>query len=412
MKAFFAVATIIASMATYFSSESKILFYGLFVFFLLSYLLLRRSLTIRLRHVNVLAFLYMVFSVFSIILNLSVVSLDMVQTLLYPIVFMLVLAGGRDLIYDLGTRGAKVVISFFVLNALVAIMTVLGVLESLPLFGEIVRGRYIFGTNIASSAGLICNVNYYAVTQLVGFWVCMFCYERYQLRRKWFWITLFVCCSVIIGSSRSCTATLLLSLLMYLYFKLGRNGKMIYWLCVGAVVMASGFIVRTIMNNEWLYTTLRIYRGLNNRDDLWLLGWKFVLDSPFFGIGSIEQIKNLMMENLGWQISSVQNSFLFSLLRIGFLGTGVVVMIIIIAILRFLTHRDKSETYIICFCTLSAVLMDSMVRTYTLGGIGFVPVVMSICISILVYGDKRLANTYASRSMLNSICSSPKSCTS
>jgi len=181
MRNMLAFCLVISSVSTYFSSDYKLLLYGVYFFVLVQYLIFTKFLPIPPLPILIAVFFYFLGTVFSVVVNMGSASLGMFQTLIYPIVSALILSIAPNILNDLSRKWAGAIIIFFFMNAVVAFFSIAGILQRLPLWGEIVQGRFIFGTELPSSAGLIWNVNYYAVTQAVGFWLCFILYKYHKL---------------------------------------------------------------------------------------------------------------------------------------------------------------------------------------------------------------------------------------
>src|SRR5690606_4532768 len=90
-----------------------------------------------------------------------------------------------------------------------------------PIIGDVALGRAVFFTGHPSASGLVWNVNYYAATQGAAFWL-LFSYLQRGLLPRWAkWLVICVGLSTLLGSSRSCTAAMLGSIVLYRFF-LGR----------------------------------------------------------------------------------------------------------------------------------------------------------------------------------------------
>lgn len=378
MKPIVAVLLLLSSVATYFSSDGKLLFYAIFLLLFSLFTVMRGLEKVRI-NLMLIPIGYFLVTVCSLLSNYDNITDDAFQSLLYPFVYLFVLLGGRNVLYDLTSQGAKLVILFFCINGLVAFASVMGLLSSLPIFGDITRGRYIFGTSIQSSAGLIWNVNYYAITQLVGFWVSIIVFLNYRLSKFWLMLIFLIACSTIMGSSRGVTSALILSLLIYGYFHVGFSVKRLMEILGGIFVFSLGALFAYVSSNEQLSTSLRLDRGTNGRDELWQYAFELFSDAPLLGLFSIEKIKTLLVVDGGLQNTTVQNTFLFTLVRLGILGVLFLTLFVLAAVSNFIKNKQKSSVDIAIFCCFFCLVLDSMVRSYSLGGVGFAPFMMTIC---------------------------------
>lgn len=388
MKSIVAVLLLLSSVATYFSSDGKLLFYSIFLLFFGLFTLMRG---IEIVSINLILIPlgYFLVTVLSLLSNYDSITDDAFQSLLYPFVFLFVLLGGRNILYDLTDKGAKLIILFFCINGLVAFASVMGLLSSLPVFGDITRGRYIFGTNIQSSAGLIWNVNYYAITQLVGFWVSIIVFLYYRLSKFWLMLIFLIASSTIMGSSRGVTSALILSLLIYGYFHSSFSVRRLMEILGGIFVFSLGALFAYVSSNEQLSTSLRLDRGTNGRDELWRYAFELFADAPMLGLFSIEKIKTLLVVDGGLQNTTVQNTFLFTLVRLGLLGVFFVLLFVLAAVSNFMRNKHKTSVDVAIFCCFFCLILDSMVRSYSLGGAGFAPFMMTVCGSCLMVMKKQ-----------------------
>lgn len=395
MKSFISLLVIIASMATYFSSEGKNIFYFAFLMIFITSISLQKELYSRNQLPLFIAIGYLLASCLSVITNFNDISADMIQSLAYPLILIFLVLGGWRVIFDTQGIHAKLVIILFTTNASVAFLSVAGLISELPLFGEITRGRFIFGTSIPSSAGLIWNVNYFAITQLVGFWLSYFIFSKNSLNKRWVVPLAFIALSIPLGSSRSITLSFLLSILIFLYIFSSKGLKKIILAVFAFSVFFSSSFYAYIINSDEIATSLRLDRGLNGRDELWEYGFNLFLDSPLFGMGSIERMKQLLTETAGLHNTTVQNSILFTMIRIGSLGTFFMISFLIYSFYKFITAVNKTKFDAALFCCFFALILDSMVRSYSLGGVGLSPFIMSL---IATYFASHEFNSHASNS--------------
>lgn len=379
MRSVAAVLLLLTSLSTYFSSASKTLFYLAFLGMFAFYLLQRPNFELQKKILLIVPIGYLLATILSLIFNYEYVSEDAFQSLLYPFILLFVLLSGYHVLYDLKGWGAKLMISFFLINGAVALLAVLVNLKNVPLFGEITRGRYIFGTDIQSAAGLIWNVNYYSVTQLVGFWFSIFAYHYFKLDKKWILIAIFIALTTVLGSSRSVALALLISLTIYSYLRSSRSIKRLIEVGLIAFIFFFGSLYTYLATDEQLSTSLRIDRGLNSRDVLWDYAFELFAQSPIFGVFSISEIERLLVADAGMANTSVQNTFLFTLIRLGVLGVSFLLLFVLFVIVGFAKKKNKTAADFALFSCFISLMFDSMVRTYSLGGVGFCPFMMIVC---------------------------------
>jgi len=383
-----AVLVLLASISTYFSASGKTIFYLVFLAVFFAYVFSRGIKELRNKSLLVIPAGYFLATVMSLVINYQYVSEDAFQSLLYPFIFLLVLLGAYRILQDLGYWGSRLIILFFVANGLTAALSVLGVFSSLPLFGEILRGRYIFGTNIASSAGLIWNVNYYSITQLLGFWLSIFCFHYFRFNRYWIGVSILIGASIIFGSSRSVSLSFIASLAMYLYLNSSVSLKRLFEVGGGVLVFFLGALYTYVANDADLSVSLRVDRGLNGRDELWEYAFGLFEKSPVFGIFSIAEIERLLVADAGSANTTLQNTFLFTLIRLGIFGVFFLLLFVLACIIGFIGNKNKTKADFALFCCFLCLIFDSMVRTYSLGGIGFGPLMLAVCGCNLLMGKK------------------------
>ena len=391
MKAVAAVLVLLTSVSTYFSSDYKNIFYAFFIFSFLFYFSQLKNIYVFNMNLLLIPFGYVLATVISLLLNFDTLGSDAFQSLLYPLIFLLITIGGYRLLEDLGGIGSKVVISFFFLNGIISFLSIIGILSQLPLFGEITRGRYIFGTTIQSSAGLIWNVNYYSVTQLIGFWLSVFCYFKFNLPKFWRLVIAFIAFSAILGSSRSITLSLTVSSGIFLYFNSTYYMRRLLEIIGLIMILSLGSLYAYLASDAELSATLRIDRGLNGRDELWDFAFTQFEQAPWFGTFSIEEIGKALIEDGGLTNTTVQNTLLFTLLRLGIFGTIFLIAFVLTAISKFLAKKNKEKIDVAIFCCFLSLIFDSIVRSYSLGGVGLSSLILAVSGTFLMVNRKSIS---------------------
>lgn len=371
----FFLVVVLASVATYTTDTDKLVLYlSVTGLILAAPLMIGFSFNFK----SVLSFLVLLLAILaaiSLILNVPRYSGFPVQTLLYPLIALIVCGSLWRVFIDLRGVAYGLVLAFFVLNGCVAAAASFLGVRSLPYLGEIEVGRFIFLTDFPSSSGLLWNVNYYSATQVVAFWM-LFAIGKARQTTKIEWLLIyFVGLSVIMGSSRSCTAAFLVSVIAYRYFSGSKAEKFAILGCAAALLAGIGGVVAYLEQNKTLYQGLRIYRGLNSRDELWQVGWGLVQQSLWFGYGSTDVVRELMIAS-GAPNPTVQNSYLTYLLVYG--GFYALAMSAMIALVwfRFLKCAIKTPVLNAVFALFIFTSIDALVRTYLVGGVGFIPLLM------------------------------------
>ena len=304
-----------------------------------------------------------------------------VEVILYPFIFFL-MAGALWKVFLLEGLAAKLVLFLFLSNVLVACAPYFGI-ESLPVIGVISTGRVIFFTSLPSSAGLFWNVNYFAATQAVGFWLLYSMLKRGTLPHSYRYFVYLVGLSVVMGSSRSITFSLIASLLAYQLLLSNGKYKFAFLLMAGVLSFGASGIVDSMYGDDEISEGLRLYKGLNNRDDLWEAGFEAALQAPFFGYGSPSVVSEKIML-LGATTSTVQNAYLTTQLLFGIFGLLVVYSMVVFAFVKTATLKRVASCDAAVFGLLTFTLLDSAVRSYLVGGIGPIPFLMSASVVYLL----------------------------
>ena len=314
---------------------------------------------------------------------------EILQNLSYPIVLFFLLVVG----FRFAMTGSTDLVLFMcvlaVMNGTVACASSLGVLKSIPVLGEITTGRYIFGTNISSSPGLTFNVNYYATTQACFF----FSYAWLQEARKKSLSRFDICvlaalfATSLIGSSRGTLVAMMAGLLalnvIIIVAGSSRERRR------SIVVVSFAILIAVIAISSYpdvVYSVFRLERGLNYRDVIWRAGLSLWAERPILGWGS--GIGSLLTKAgpddlLG---QSLQSGYMHTLLRGGLLLFCVTYSTLIFAVIwglgknKRLWYQYRWPVAIIVFYGVS-----SLVRTYSVGGLGLLPIMLGLATSACLY---------------------------
>lgn len=320
LKGFYLVLALFLSFLTYTAGEQKALIY--FVAFLGSVGLAFCAgigFSSRRRLLLWVIIFYFFVSIVSVSMNIGDIHQVPLQMFAYPLVAFLVV-GSLWKVLCVPRVPALILVCLFVLNGVVALLGVFG-FDNFPFLGKIQTGRALFMTNLPSAAGLVWNVNYFAATQAVGFWLLYSLWKQGALPRAVLPLIWFVGGSVILGSSRSCTISLVISVAFYWYWVSKIKGRMAIFLGVALLISAGSSIYLYALTDPELYSGLRLYKGLNNRDELWEIAFQLARQNFVFGLGSPAVLQDSMIL-AGATNSTAQNSSLTMLLLFGIGGGG------------------------------------------------------------------------------------------
>lgn len=307
---------------------------------------------------------------------------EALQGMLYPIVQSTLLLTGYCAIvrYQTSVAVALWVVAF--LNGAVALANTLAGPLHLPVFGVLQHGRAIFGTDLPSSAGLMFNVNYYATFQGAVFLMLLGLRDNAAQVSRWGTVGLAaVLLSGVLGSSRGATAALVLALGAYVLLK---SAKAVQYM--RATVLIIGVVAVCVYLLTHYYPTIadtfRFAKGLNNRDTIWGAAVKMYSQRPWIGWGGHNYIADQLLTH-GSPNASVQSTFLIYLLRVGAVGFILVGALLLAAVppLRNSAFRARNAW---AYALVLYWLINSAVRTYTLGGLGAIPVLATVGLSVLL----------------------------
>jgi len=198
--------------------------------------------------------------------------LSLAQELFYPIV----LCVGSIVLWRIQSGSIfgldRLVLGVGLANFGVALLGTFGVLDSVPLFGPIETGRWVFGTTLPSASGLAFNVNYFAVTQatLFFFYGIMTGDRSGPRRSAVLWL---LALSSLWGSSRGVLLSLVVAVMVMLVIvafhdKTRRGAMARVWL----LATVAGLGVGLLFVGDYLYDAFRLYKGLVHEWGSWRRG--------------------------------------------------------------------------------------------------------------------------------------------
>lgn len=218
---------------------------------------------------------------------------------------------------------------------------------------EIHKTYTLFGLNISELRGPFWNSNYLSIVSLI--------LAAWFLSSKRYIFFALASMLVFMAGSRSGIGLLLL-ISVYHFFK--RN-KLILSIIVVSLFMT--YIPETIIE-------IFSQRGFTGRDELVSIAMEILDDTNYFGVGH-DFDKELIRR--GAFTSTVQNTFLTNSLKYSIFGAFFIFLISS----RTLYVLFKVENLL--FYPFCVVYFDSFLRTYSIGGSGFISLVFTI---IVFYG--------------------------
>lgn len=334
--------------------------------------------------------LYMVLA-YTFVILISLLGSDdftvegLIQQLLYPFSLLLLLVLSCNLPNSL-KKVADFLVAIVLLNFFIAIVNSIFGPFGLPLLGDLRHGRDIFFLSLPSSAGLFWGVNYFAISNLVLSLFITYLYSLSNVKLNKFRRLFLILCysSVIWGSSRSITAILLLCvLLIFLFSKFNHRKVMVFGFFSMLVASFTAASLYNYLSNDSYYNeTFRIYKGLNNRDDIWEAGLVSLYENPILGNGSIASFEADLLSN-GSPTTAVQNMYLLSLLKNGIAGYLILMAFLFYSTYLFLrSNNPNTDKYL--FLIVLTITLDGFFRSYSLGGLGTASFIFSLSISLLL----------------------------
>lgn len=271
--------------------------------------------------------------------------------------------------------------------------------------GPLIVSQYyplrIGSLTVPTTSSLIWNTNYYAITLVISYAMLKF-YGVSFIPRKTrirYGLELMLIAAIILTKSRVGVALILLmfgvQFLRWLNELPARRKSFLILIGTGVAIgliavnhfgiggySASIFKAFATVGQDFF-----LEKGLNLRDVLWPHGLELFFKHPLgIGFGSFSEV----FFSTGAPTTTVQNTFVTYLL-IGGVPLGILVVVIVLTALatylRFY-HRIRSSArgpeltrfVISMLAVCSIVLIDGMARTYILGGIGFIPFMLTFAV--------------------------------
>ncbi|QIB65973.1 O-antigen ligase family protein [Kineobactrum salinum] len=336
---------------------------------------------------------YMTGTLVSIMLSGSYRGLlSLGQTIMYPLCFGFLIASGYKYLWC-SRRSILVLLVFLAFgNATVALLGAIGAISSVPFFGEVGQGRYIFGTTMHSSNGLAFNVNYYATIQGAMFFLYAIMAGAGGRRIAGInaFVLVMIFASSLIGSSRGglvsfCAAFLSVGLIARpSIFTIKGSALLLGSIAAGVAILANLGAI-----GAYLYEALRLWKGLAMRGDLWSAAWELWMMRPVFGWGDLGGEGLATITYGEYEGSSMHSGYLNTLVRGGMVQFFASFGFVVFALLWGL-GRSRVRWYINRWAVGGIVfyLVNAIFRTYSIGGLGLLPVIVLIASSICLYSSR------------------------
>lgn len=243
--------------------------------------------------------------------------------------------------------------------------------------------------------GLARNVNYNLLMVSIASILTMLAVNR----RNKVWLVplllVFLMLALLMSGSRGGALSLLFSSVVGLAcWKAPRLLRIIFValpiVILSALTLGVSDIDLLILQVSQDFSGLRLEKGLNNRDVIWLAVQDMFAEKPFFGWGDISRIERALVTTYDSPTMSVQGGYLMLLLRggaVGLLIWAVILTYVVSKAIRYVRKDWRSEEdmrrYIVAFMVLSVILIDNLFRSYMPGGVGFIPLMMLSSMSYL-----------------------------
>lgn len=337
--------------------------------------------------------------------------LSNLQVILQPLIFFLLIGGGRAIHRVRKTPIKNAILIMAGINALVGLLGSFGILSSVPFFGKVTQGRFIFGTSLPSSNGLAMNVNYFATVQAsLAFLYAWLSHQESGhnglTRQNRFWFFLLLASSVI-GSSRGVLLASGVGLGTVVFIDLIAGVKGERKLARKAILLTiATAICAGLVFPDKVSDLLRLERGLNARDVIWAEALESWWSSPIIGLGG--EARSVLIEDSSGEVQSrsLHSGYLTVLQSGGIVLFVLSYLIIPLAFIiglgpsRRLWRRGKWAVAILTF-----YLVNSIFRNFAIGGVGLLPVIAAVAISAILF--MRRENNYAKQVHLSGNCGKP-----
>jgi O-antigen ligase len=319
----------------------------------------------------------------------------LIQELTYPLISLFLVLVGFRLIFSNRTLITRVIVILAMANWIVAALGILGYLDHIPLFGSVNTGRWIFFTRIPSSNGLMLNVNYYATAQvsLFFFYGIVQSLTKSSLSRKDYIILLFIFLSSLLGSSRGITVAsigaLVIIYFIVVFMQKSSRGRILFF-----VLLSSIGIWLTVVDfrmsdylpfYDTVYREIRLDRGLNSRDVLWAAGIELWWQRPLLGSGTASGSLLANIDSITTE-RSLHSGYVHMLATRGLFGFFASFGFVLFCIFWGLGfNRRIWFKYRWAVASISFYLISTAARTYSIGGLGLLPLLLGIAMSLCFY---------------------------
>lgn len=393
---FLVILLVASGVASYAVEGGKAAFYGVAIISLVGMFVINQRFRVAatVKPIFFVAFVSFLFTIISL-LRAEITSLSaMLQVLLYPVVFVLISVSFSPVHNREALRRVFFNLVFLVgfVNAFFSFLSISAGSITLPLLGELERGRAIFFLDVRSASGLLNNENYYSAVQALAFWSGFAVRSGSTVKRL---MLVVVGLSVFTGASRSVSAIFILSVLSYLYFFQVRRRHLKLLLItvasLAAILMAPQ--VPKILQQDDVSQSLRIYKGFNSRDLIWEASLDVISENILLGVGDIEVSSREIVE-AGSTNSTSQNSMLSMLLRVGVLGSLYMIGFFLVGLLQTVKIAASGMTQQqYCLISIFGIfVLDGLFRSYSVGGVGLIPLIGVVAWLCLLDDAERKSN--------------------
>jgi O-antigen ligase len=310
--------------------------------------------------------IYLMFIVIlSLSVNLAQVGVQALQSLMYPIVFFLQLAYGRELMESL--RRSRLVLITFV--CILAFMW-LGVVASAG--SEV--GRNSFIPTLMASQSFALNENYYSsIMAVLTIFFAFRASEAENARSVLIILALISTVGVLIGASRGVLFSGLAALGLVVFLR-----DRLY----GGVLLLISFLAGYgiwVSYEDVLSDLLRVYKGFNGRDLIWFAVLQGIADNWAFGIGAdtSSALETIGAGEFGGR--STHSGFLEVVFKFGVIQ-GSILWALILLYLTQMKRRTKLGW--LAFYLTSFFILMACFRTYHPGGVGLIPLLGAIGLAV------------------------------
>lgn len=313
------------------------------------------------------------------------------QLLFYPLGLLLIFTMQSNLKYqnkDYLYRVGDFILVFLLLNISVAITnSIIGPI-SLPVLGTLELGRTMFFLPLRTSGGLLFGINYFAISSVVLPLIAVYFYQLSSHKisglRK---LSLLICfLSIILASSRSVTAIAFLIFVLYRMNKYFDARRIIFitFIMICTVSILGGSLYAYLLTDDDLSHSLRLYKGLNNRDDIWLAAETIIMNNPILGAGSISTFESKLIQ-YGSPTTAVQNMYILAFLKNGLFG--LIFLVLLLTYTLYKAYKNNTQYLSLYFIVILSII-DGFFRSYSIGGFGVVSLSLTFAISALLHERK------------------------